>query len=124
MEPHRREPCAGGTADVAAEIVADKDDLGARHRECTHRLVKELTRGLDAGGIRRKDGDDEAVEHTGAPELLEPEVLPGQDVGDQAEGVGASQASQRYRVGVRDLAARSEERRVGKECRSRWSPYH
>ena len=23
-----------------------------------------------------------------------------------------------------DLGARSEERRVGKECRSRWSPYH
>ena len=23
-----------------------------------------------------------------------------------------------------DMAARSEERRVGKECRSRWSPYH
>ena len=23
-----------------------------------------------------------------------------------------------------DPAARSEERRVGKECRSRWSPYH
>ena len=23
-----------------------------------------------------------------------------------------------------DLAERSEERRVGKECRSRWSPYH
>src|SRR3712207_8240714 len=26
--------------------------------------------------------------------------------------------------GERDLADRSEERRVGKECRSRWSPYH
>ena len=25
---------------------------------------------------------------------------------------------------ARTLAARSEERRVGKECRSRWSPYH
>src|SRR2546430_16289105 len=25
---------------------------------------------------------------------------------------------------VEDLAFRSEERRVGKECRSRWSPYH
>src|SRR5258708_34297366 len=25
---------------------------------------------------------------------------------------------------VARLAARSEERRVGKECRSRWSPYH
>ena len=24
----------------------------------------------------------------------------------------------------RDEAERSEERRVGKECRSRWSPYH
>ena len=23
-----------------------------------------------------------------------------------------------------DVHARSEERRVGKECRSRWSPYH
>ena len=23
-----------------------------------------------------------------------------------------------------DIACRSEERRVGKECRSRWSPYH
>ena len=23
-----------------------------------------------------------------------------------------------------DLGVRSEERRVGKECRSRWSPYH
>ena len=25
---------------------------------------------------------------------------------------------------LRDIAKRSEERRVGKECRSRWSPYH
>src|SRR3712207_9069916 len=25
---------------------------------------------------------------------------------------------------VHELAHRSEERRVGKECRSRWSPYH
>src|SRR2546429_5851588 len=31
----------------------------------------------------------------------------------------------RQRVGARHAhAARSEERRVGKECRSRWSPYH
>ena len=27
-----------------------------------------------------------------------------------------------YSIGAEDL--RSEERRVGKECRSRWSPYH
>src|SRR5256885_16701683 len=29
----------------------------------------------------------------------------------------------RYRAGVNRIQ-RSEERRVGKECRSRWSPYH
>ena len=27
-------------------------------------------------------------------------------------------------VGVVAIIVRSEERRVGKECRSRWSPYH
>ena len=28
------------------------------------------------------------------------------------------------RLGAGERAMRSEERRVGKECRSRWSPYH
>ena len=27
-------------------------------------------------------------------------------------------------LALTDESARSEERRVGKECRSRWSPYH
>src|SRR5439155_13586761 len=27
-------------------------------------------------------------------------------------------------VAIRDARDRSEERRIGKECRSRWSPYH
>ena len=29
-----------------------------------------------------------------------------------------------YMKGLSGMDARSEERRVGKECRSRWSPYH
>ena len=29
-----------------------------------------------------------------------------------------------FLLGLIGLRARSEERRVGKECRSRWSPYH
>ena len=33
-------------------------------------------------------------------------------------------AMYRDRVGALSIVARSEERRVGKECRSRWSPYH
>ena len=30
----------------------------------------------------------------------------------------------RYLKTISDKTLRSEERRVGKECRSRWSPYH
>ena len=30
----------------------------------------------------------------------------------------------RYAYGEGERQQRSEERRVGKECRSRWSPYH
>ena len=46
-----------------------------------------------------------------------------------AEKLGIEQASfaggsARRRIRRRAAAERSEERRVGKECRSRWSPYH
>src|SRR2546426_10389303 len=37
------------------------------------------------------------------------------------EIVGSSSALQKV---LAQVAKRSEERRVGKECRSRWSPYH
>ena len=36
----------------------------------------------------------------------------------------AMSEGQRRSAVQRKRAARSEERRVGKECRSRWSPYH
>ena len=52
----------------------------------------------------------------------------------QMKGLGKSEMSQTYGIKWRDeaeayivhpiLRERSEERRVGKECRSRWSPYH
>ena len=40
--------------------------------------------------------------------------------------VAGSHAERRFarRIGRMYHAERSEERRVGKECRSRWSPYH
>ena len=39
--------------------------------------------------------------------------------------VDMSQSSRSFGDCQKDLdAVRSEERRVGKECRSRWSPYH
>src|SRR5688572_32727456 len=37
---------------------------------------------------------------------------------------GADELAASDRVELRGRQGRSEERRVGKECRSRWSPYH
>ena len=40
-------------------------------------------------------------------------------------GYAISEAGKRYVTeGFNIIIRRSEERRVGKECRSRWSPYH
>ena len=51
-------------------------------------------------------------------------IIVGQFVGSSAlAAVGACAALTNVFICVA-LGARSEERRVGKECRSRWSPYH
>ena len=43
----------------------------------------------------------------------------------EAAGLGYNDNSERYKeLGKARKIPRSEERRVGKECRSRWSPYH
>ena len=60
------------------------------------------------------DGGNEeppVVEETPAPEPA-PTITPGEGFSEDGNLV------------TRDLLYRSEERRVGKECRSRWSPYH
>src|SRR5258708_40010594 len=45
--------------------------------------------------------------------------------GDAIVEVGSrTQIEAKYATSTRIDATRSEERRVGKECRSRWSPYH
>ena len=40
------------------------------------------------------------------------------------KNVGPNEIWRRSRAQYGELGLRSEERRVGKECRSRWSPYH
>ena len=63
---------------------------------------------------------------TSAPELLIAiqsalEGAPGIALGNV---VGSNIANVLLVLGIPALLFRSEERRVGKECRSRWSPYH
>src|SRR5256885_10417201 len=43
---------------------------------------------------------------------------------DRNDGAGSGAADKRLKTGSCAEVQRSEERRVGKECRSRWSPYH
>src|SRR2546427_2689448 len=60
-------------------------------------------------------------------ELLDPRAAPGEQARrSHARGSAAAGRGPRLsRPGLRRPAGRrSEERRVGKECRSRWSPYH
>jgi len=47
---------------------------------------------------------------------------PAHDMMKAAAGAAAGAAA--FAADPASRAARSEERRVGKECRSRWSPYH
>ena len=86
----------------------------------TLRVEKLLWRGR---GLARLD--------SGKAVMIEPGVLPGESIAarvladhkdyTRAESVEILAPSALRRP---HPAERSEERRVGKECRSRWSPYH
>src|SRR5580692_1985216 len=89
--------------------------------------------GSRRGALRLgREGDVGDMVGTGAGGVaLEPRLVCGDEVSVlllPRSGVGARararSAARRYARGCPRVGARSEERRVGKECRSRWSPYH
>ena len=47
-----------------------------------------------------------------------------EDMRREIEELKKSSGADEMAGAMRDIEKRSEERRVGKECRSRWSPYH
>src|SRR2546426_11805652 len=87
--------CCAERLDFPEELLGDPLDIG----------------GLDLPLVRFHDVADQA------PDLL--------SVGDPERGEAlADERAQLRLVEPLGKVARSEERRVGKECRSRWSPYH
>src|SRR5215469_17087621 len=78
--------------------------------------------------------EGEPVQVVGPAEKVEIKVrdLSGEEVGQrerEAQLLAAAEARQPFNLRTgpllrASLLRRSEERRVGKECRSRWSPYH
>src|SRR3989449_5056700 len=55
---------------------------------------------------------------------INPAIVEGQLQGGAAQSIGAGLMEEVVHDEHGQLLTRSEERRVGKECRSRWSPYH
>src|SRR2546422_3549095 len=101
------------------------------------RLPELPLRGVDGRSLRPFTGHATSVQcaaHGGALHAVGHEpALDGDDAAPQAGAVELALVEQpdpvvvvahglRERVG--ECVERSEERRVGKECRSRWSPYH
>src|SRR5260370_37533852 len=82
-----------------------------------------------AGGVLRKilvpEGKSASIGAgialIGAPDEPLPEGLAGNGAAQSAASTPAGAAKS---AKIAEAPARSEERRVGKECRSRWSPYH
>src|SRR2546430_8366182 len=68
-----------------------------------------------------REDRDKPVAQIGNPPVPDVEIDHGQELA-VAPGIGDERRAARVRDGYR--SRRSEERRVGKECRSRWSPYH
>src|SRR5688572_7329009 len=100
VDPNSCESRTGGAADIEPEAVTDKHNFGARHGQRSDRFVKQFARGLHTRAVGGKDGGGEEIEHTGAGQFFEIEILPRPDVGDQAKAVGTGQPSQGSCVGI------------------------
>src|SRR2546422_5543401 len=112
----RHESARDGSPDLARD-----GSLEPSLRACGD---KTCTRPDDAPGAQQKLSDVEGQHDGGGdrPDAPRGEALrPGARVLDVAV-VGAQEEA--VVVGRERVDPRSEERRVGKECRSRWSPYH
>src|ERR1051326_5491056 len=87
------------------------------HAAGLHMLVAD-----HVAGEERQHGPDLAARDIAVVAAIERGDLPNLDLLRRAAGVlGSVQDMRLRRADV--VGAQSEERRVGKECRSRWSPY-
>ena len=113
-------------------IIDNTDFLTGR--QCAA-IAKAAIDVMEANGTRRGD----VVAFTGSDTLAKIPVLVGMFFSGRVSSAlapFASAPSRRHMLNesgakllfvdraTRHMAERSEERRVGKECRSRWSPYH
>src|SRR3712207_4415935 len=115
----------------AADKSLSFTDAGRRHAEDAvrrHRLIERFL--TDVLGIPWDEVHEEAerIEHAMSPVLEERMLAAIGDAKTCPHGHPITPGSRIEGVPLADVEegakVRSEERRVGKECRSRWSPYH
>ena len=106
---------AGAVAVMALERVpADIRAAGGVSRMSDPKMIEEIVKAVGIPVMAKvRIGhfvEAQILESLGIDFIDESEVL------SPADGV--------YHIDKKRFLTRSEERRVGKECRSRWSPYH
>ena len=84
-------------------------------------------RGFCAGVDRAIEIVKKALDKYGSPVYVRHEIVHNKNVVESLKKLGAvfvEELSEIKDASRPVIFSRSEERRVGKECRSRWSPYH
>src|SRR2546430_15705004 len=118
----RNQDADAGTGD-GCDAGENAQHLGKRQRdEGEIRALQSGTEGerADCGADQRAAGDPERERGPGVDAVAHwqdgSDIRAGHEEGRMTEGILPAIATEHV--------PRSEERRVGKECRSRWSPYH
>ena len=96
-------------ADIRIGVIIN----GATGRMGTTQHMANLLAIAREGGLPLGNGD----------KLIPELTLVGRDA-RRLEALAATHGNPRWTTKLEEALSGSEERRVGKECRSRWSPYH
>src|SRR2546430_17111815 len=123
---------AVGHTDATADVTSAAVDAGASHathlfngmRPLHHREPGPVGALLDRDEVSCEVIADGVHLHDTVIRLVARAAGPGRLVLITDAMAAAGMPDGRYRLGSMRVDVRSEERRVGKECRSRWSPYH
>src|SRR2546422_9219188 len=87
-------------------------------------IVAGIRDGLDSGSLRRRLGTPDSVRLVDSPSGAERKIAHWYYRQTMVPLTTRVLGINLFGRGVATHRGRSEERRVGKECRSRWSPYH
>jgi len=128
--------CGGGKEQVTAAELIQKADQACRDEQSRFREIQATPPANATEASDQTKALISVAEHASSTidDLEPPENLRaaldaylsarGQAIDEMKKGQDAADSQNSALYGAAQAAVRSEERRVGKECRSRWSPYH